>query len=158
MGEIEEMTRAYQVSIAWSVVVILACIFTLAWGHYAWSIILWTITTVVGLFFNKGVEKITEGVHKFLHKQEMITKIALFCLGIIISIFLAPAIFALLGFGSGTALVYGCCGECNHAPKETEEKKEDHPFNHPEESHHDDHSNDDDDDNHFDIGGGDQKG
>lgn len=105
LGEIERMSEKYQPNIAWAVIIVLTCIFSLLWNSYAvWSIVLWTIAAVIGIFLPKYIEKCSLGLNRFVQKQEKVTKIALAVLGIVVAVFLSPAIFAILGFVTGMIL------------------------------------------------------
>lgn len=102
VGEIEGKVRKYGLEIALCVVFILTAIFALIWGGgmVLWSILLSMIFAIIGVLVPKSMHKITTHALRFIYR-ERITSIVIAVVAVLISIFLPPIIFAIVGLIAG---------------------------------------------------------
>lgn len=102
--EIENFARKYTYEVFFSIVFILAAFFSNVSFGVRWSIYLACVGGVLGVWFPVKVEKAMRGVFQFVQKQQKVTMIVLGVVAIIISIFLPPFIFLVLGLMGGKSL------------------------------------------------------
>lgn len=99
--ELESFGKKYRLEIVFLVYFVLATIFSAVFFGMGWSIYLAGIGGILGIFFPLKIESLSQGVFGFVFKQERATQITLAVVGLIISFFLPPLIFFLLGLMGG---------------------------------------------------------
>lgn len=106
VGEIEGKFKKYGMEISLSVIFVLTMIFALVWGGAwtAWSIILCMIGGVVGALLPEPIHKCLHASASFATK-ERVTGIVVAVVGVLLAIFIAPIIFAIVGLAAGKTLV-----------------------------------------------------
>lgn len=104
--EIENFTKNHRLEIFFFLSFLLACLFSWAFFGTGWSIILATIGAILGLFMTGRVEFFTKKMWHFIFKQEPTIQIVLGVVCLIISIFLPPVIFFMLGLEGGKTLYH----------------------------------------------------
>ena len=100
--QIEWKMKKYGLEISLVVIFILSAIFALVWGGawLTWSILLSMIFAIVGTLIPKSAHKISTSALRFIYKEK-VTSITVGVIGVIVSIFLPPIIFACVGLLAG---------------------------------------------------------
>ncbi len=99
--EIEGFGKKYRFEIFFLAYFILASFFTFLFFGASWSIYLAGLGGILGVFLPRKLEKASQACFRFVFKQERITQIILGIVGVIVSIFLPPLIFFMLGLMGG---------------------------------------------------------
>lgn len=100
--QIEGKVKKYGLEIALVVMFILSAIFPLVWGGawVVWSIILCMIFAIIGVLVPRSTHKLTSHALQFIYKEK-VTSIAIAIVGVLITIFLTPVFFAIIGLMAG---------------------------------------------------------
>ncbi len=106
--EIENTAKKYSIELCLCVIFALTAIFALIWGgaSLSWSILLCMIFSIIGCIIPEYIEKGANYVLGFIYK-EIATTITIGVIGVLLSIFLPPVIFAIVGIFAGKALAFG---------------------------------------------------
>lgn len=99
--EIENLGKKYRFEIFFILYFIIAAIFSGMIFGLRWSIYLAAIGGVLGVFMPKKAESMVRSLFSFAFKQEKVTRLVLACCGLVVSFFLPPLIFFILGFVGG---------------------------------------------------------
>ena len=102
--EIENFGKKFGFEIAFLIFFILASFFTFVFFGPSWSIYLAGLGGALGVWLPVKIEKFIRSVFRFIFKQEKITQVILAVVGVIVSFFLPPLIFFMLGLAGGTGL------------------------------------------------------
>ena len=102
--DIENFARKYTYEVFFSLVFILASFFSMVMFGVAWSIYLACLGGVLGVWFPAKVEKFARASFGFVQRQAKPTLIVLGIVGLVISIFLPPLVFFVLGLMGGKSL------------------------------------------------------
>ena len=115
VSELESKAKKYGLEICLCFIFILTTIFTLIWGGamILWSILLTMLAAIVGVLFPLQVKKILHSSMNFAFKEK-VTYIALGVIGLVISILLPVAIFALAGVLAGKSIVMHASASCDN--------------------------------------------
>ena len=102
--ELEKFGKKYRFEIFFFLYFLIAMLLTFAFFGAKWSIFLAGLGGILGMILPNKVEKGATWAFHFVHKQEKVTKLVLGIVGIIISFFLPPCIFFLLGLFGGNSI------------------------------------------------------
>ncbi|MCI5051630.1 MAG: hypothetical protein MRY21_00660 [Simkaniaceae bacterium] len=102
--EIESMAKKYRFELVFCVTFLLAGIFAYIFNVMGWSILLATIGGIVGICLPKHIDNWMGTCLGFVLKQEKVTQIVIGVVLVIISIFLSPIIFLLMGIMGGVEI------------------------------------------------------
>ncbi|MCK4934320.1 MAG: hypothetical protein KAR79_01920 [Simkaniaceae bacterium] len=102
--ELENFGKKYGFEIAFLLFFILASLFSFVFFGAAWSIYLAGIGGALGIWLPAKVEKFLKTAFQFAFKQEKITQIILAVVGVILSFFVPPLVFFMLGLAGGSGL------------------------------------------------------
>jgi len=102
MGELEGKMKKYGLEISLCVIFVLSAIFSLIWGGawLVWSIILTMILGIIGVLFPHTVHNMSTKALHYIYKEK-VTSIIIAVVGLLLSIFLPPLIFAAVGLIAG---------------------------------------------------------
>ena len=104
MKEIESFAKKHRFEVFFCLSFVLACFFSFVF-FAAWSLVLAAIGAIVGVALASSVEKMMKNMLGFVLKQEKTTQLVLAAVGLVISIFLPPVIFLLVGLSGGKNLI-----------------------------------------------------
>ena len=102
--EIENFARKYTYEVFFSLVFILASLFSMIMYSVAWSIYLACLGGILGVWFTLKIEKVVRSAFGFVQRQQKPTLIVLAVVGLVIAVFLAPLVFFVLGIMGGKCL------------------------------------------------------
>ncbi len=102
--EIEGFAKKYSFEVIFVIVFIFACFFSFVFFGPGWGVTAASIGGIIGVFLPKKIEGLAKKSFAFLYKQEKITQLILAIVLIILSIFLPPLIFLVIGLHSGIML------------------------------------------------------
>jgi hypothetical protein len=102
--EIENFAKQHRFEVFYCVAFVLACFFTFVF-FAAWSLVFAALGGIVGVAMASGVDKFIKSMVRFVLKQERTTQIILAVVGWILSIFLPPLTFLLIGLAGGKSLI-----------------------------------------------------
>jgi ABC-type amino acid transport system permease subunit len=101
--EIESFAKKHRFEVFFCVSFILACLFSFVF-FTAWSLIFAVIGAILGIFMQTSVQAILKKIVQFVVKQEQTTQIVLAIVTWIVSMFLPPLVFLLIGASGGNHL------------------------------------------------------
>lgn len=101
--EIENFAKKHRFEVFFCVAFILACFFTFVF-FAAWSLVFTAIGGIIGVAMASGVDRMIKNMIRFVLKQERTTQIVLAVVGWVLSIFLPPLTFLLVGLAGGKSL------------------------------------------------------
>lgn len=104
--EIENFTKKYRLEVFFCLSLILACFFSWAFFGTGLSVIFAMIGGLIGVLLSSKIEFMLKKMWHFIFKQEQATQVVLGVVMLVISIFVPPAIFFLLGIGGGKSLYH----------------------------------------------------
>jgi hypothetical protein len=99
--EIENFAKKNRVAVVFCLSFILALFFSFVFFGPGWAMVCATIGGVLGLIFSDKVEQMSKKIFQFVFKQEQMTQLILGVVALIISIFLPPLVFLIIGFHGG---------------------------------------------------------
>jgi uncharacterized membrane protein len=99
--EIENFGKKYRFQIFFCLSFILASFFSFIFYGVGWSIYLAGLGAIVAIWIPTKIGRAAHATLRFCFKQEKVTRIIIACVGIIVSIFLAPLIFLCIGLMAG---------------------------------------------------------
>jgi len=102
--EIENFAKKHRFEVFFCVSFVLACFFTFVF-FAAWSLVFAVLGGIVGVAMSAGVDRLLKVSIRFVLKQERTTQIILAVVGWVLSIFLPPLIFMLIGLAGGKSLI-----------------------------------------------------
>ena len=101
--EIESFAKKHRFEVFFCFSFVLACFFTFVF-FTAWSILFVALGAILGVILPGPIEKIMKTAIHFILKQEKTTQIVLAVVGWVLSIFLPPLVFLLIGMSGGKNL------------------------------------------------------
>lgn len=104
--EIEGFAKKYHIQVVFCLSFILACIFSFVFFGHGWALILATIGAIIGVVMPGKLESFFRGMYHFIFKQEKITRIVLVVVTLLLSVFVPPLIFLILGLHGGKYMVH----------------------------------------------------
>ena len=102
--EIESVAKKYRFELVFCLSFLLAGIFAYIFNVMGWSILLATIGGIIGICLPKHIDSWMGTCLGFVFKQEKVTQIVIGVVLLIISIFLSPIIFLLMGVMGGVEI------------------------------------------------------
>ena len=102
--EIESFAKKHRFEVFFCLSFILACFFTFAFFP-AWSLVFISLGAIVGVALSDAVEKLLKAIIRFALKQEKTTLLVLAVVWLVLSIFLPPLTFLLVGLSGGKNLI-----------------------------------------------------
>lgn len=102
--ELENFGKKHLLVIALIVYFLLASLLTFLFFGATWSIFLAGIGAIIGILLPKKIDSTVQGAFQSIFKQEKTTKIVIAAIGAVVSFFLPPVIFFLLGLMGGASL------------------------------------------------------
>ncbi len=102
--EIGNFTKKNRFIVLFGLSFIFALFFSFAFFGCGWALLLATVGAVLGALFASGVERITRSVLQFFLKQEQTTQLILGVVYLILSIFLPPLVYFVMGAHGGKSL------------------------------------------------------
>ena len=102
--EIENFAKQHRFEVFYCVAFVLACFFTFVF-FAAWSLVFAALGGIIGVAMASGIDKFIKSMVRFVLKQERTTQIILAVVGWILSIFLPPLTFLLIGLAGGKSLI-----------------------------------------------------
>lgn len=102
--EIENFAKKHRFEVFFCVAFVLACFFTFVF-FAAWSLIFAVIGAILGVAMASGIDRMIKTMVRFVLKQERTTQIVLAVVGWVLSIFLPPLTFMLIGLAGGKSLI-----------------------------------------------------
>jgi hypothetical protein len=106
VGELEGKVRKFGVEIVLCASFVLTAIFALIWGGamMVWSILLCMIFSIIGALVPKSIHKLAHHTARFALKDK-VTGIVIAVVLILLSIFLPPIVFAIVGAKAGKSFL-----------------------------------------------------
>ena len=102
--EIETFAKKNRFEVFFCAIFILSCFFTFVF-FTAWSLIFIAIGGILGVVLPTSVEKLLRTAMRFVIRQERTTQLVLGAVTCVLSIFLPPLIFLLMGLSGGKNLI-----------------------------------------------------
>ena len=102
--EIEEFAKKHRFEVFFCLSFIFAVFFSFVFFGAGWAIVLAGLGGILGVLAASKVEFVARQIFGFIFKQEQITQMVLGIVMLIISIFLPPLIFFLIGVHGGKSL------------------------------------------------------
>lgn len=99
--EIENFARKHRLEVFICLAFLLACIFGSAIYSTMWMVAAATVGGIIGVLLSTRIENLCKGILGFVFKQEMTTQLVLGIVLLVLSIFLSPLIFLILGLHGG---------------------------------------------------------
>lgn len=99
--EIEAFAKKHRIQVFYCLAFIFACFFSFVFFGPGWAIIFAAIGGILGVIFPGKLEGICKKVLEFVFKQEEITQMIIGIVALILSIFIPPLIFLILGLHGG---------------------------------------------------------
>lgn len=99
------MAKKHSLEVVLCLSFLLACLFSFVFFGAGWSVIFAAIGGILGVLMPKQMGNISRKIFAFINKQEKVTKLVLAAVVLILSIFLPPLIFLVLGKNGGQKLV-----------------------------------------------------
>lgn len=104
--ELESFAKKHRYEVFFSLLFILASLFTLIFWGAVISIFLTIIGSIVGVLFPHKIEFFSRKMASMVFKKESSTQMIIGILALIVAIFLAPLIFLLIGLHAGTSMFH----------------------------------------------------
>lgn len=104
VNEIENFAKKYRFEVAFLVFFVLSTFFTFVFWGATWSICLAGLGGVLGVWIPSQLGAAVRKGFSFIFGQEFVTQVIIAVVGVVVSIFLAPVIFLLLGIMGGVGL------------------------------------------------------
>jgi hypothetical protein len=111
--EIEAYAKRHRFEVFFGLIFILACLFTFAMWGAGWSIICATVGALIGIFFSARVEHFSKITFQFVFRHETGTQLVLAIVALILTIFIPPLYFLILGLHGGKSLRHFAIEEQN---------------------------------------------
>ena len=102
--ELENFGKKYRFEIFFVIYFLLASLMTFFFFGAVWSIYLGGLGGILGVWLSTKIEKSLKAGFNFVFKQDQTTQIILAVVGVVISFFLSPLIFLILGLAGGSAI------------------------------------------------------
>ncbi|MDN3508242.1 MAG: hypothetical protein P0S94_04910 [Simkaniaceae bacterium] len=102
--EIENFGKKYRLELFFCIIFILATFFSRFLYGLGWSVFLAGIGGIIGIWIPKKIERATIGCFRFLRRQKSMTRWILAGVCFVLSVFLPPLVFAIIGLVAGHAL------------------------------------------------------
>ncbi len=102
--EIEEFTKKHRFEVFWCIALVFACFFSFFIFSPGWGIFFASIGGILGITLADKIENLARSVFGFIAKQEQTIQIVIGVAFLIVSIFLSPLIFLLLGMHGGKSI------------------------------------------------------
>ncbi len=99
--EIEEFTKKNRFLVAFGISFVLAALFSFFLSMMGLSLFGVTLGALIGIVAPQQVEKVVHKVFDFIERQEQTTQLVLAAVLLILSIFLPPLVFLLIGLHGG---------------------------------------------------------
>jgi hypothetical protein len=115
--EIEEFSKKHRFEVFFCLAFILACLFTFAMWGPGWSIIASAVGAVVGILFFGKVEYFSKKGFQFIFKHESGTQLVLAIVLLVLTIFIPPVYFLILGLHGGKSLRHLSIEMYNQKPR-----------------------------------------
>lgn len=103
--QLEHFGKKHHVELFFSIIFILASIFSMLFYGPGWSIYAAGIGGIVAVWIPKAIEKAYLATFKFCSTQQKATCIVVAVAGLILSIFVPPLIFLFIGMMAGKGFV-----------------------------------------------------
>lgn len=104
--EVEEFTKKYKLEVLFCLSFILACLFSFVFFGTGWGIVLASIGGIIGVVLASRVELFIKKTFQFVFKQEKLTQLVLAICWLVISIFVPPLVFLMVGLYGGKSLYH----------------------------------------------------
>lgn len=102
--EIEQFAKKHRFEVLFGLSFVFACFFSFVFFGAGWAIIFAMIGGILGVIIPGRVETYASRMFQFVFKQEQTTQLVLSIVMLIISIFLPPLIFLIVGAQGGQSL------------------------------------------------------
>jgi len=102
--ELEEFTKKHRFEVFFCIAFVFACFFSFFIFSPGWGILLAAIGGIVGITLPKKADTIARRIFGFVNKQDSTVQIIIGVAFLIVSIFLSPFIFFILGVHGGKSL------------------------------------------------------
>lgn len=99
--ELENFAKKNRFQVALGLAVVFACLFSFFMSMMGMAILAASVGAIFGIFFPGKVELIAKKMFHFVCRQEQTTQLVLGAVLLILSIFLSPFIFLLIGLHGG---------------------------------------------------------
>ncbi len=115
--EIEEFGKKHRFEVFFCLAFVLACLFTFAMWGSGWSIVASAVGAVVGILFFGKVEYFSKKGFQFIFKHESGTQLVLAIVLLVLTIFIPPLYFLILGLHGGKSLRHLAIEMHNQKPR-----------------------------------------
>jgi len=105
--EIENFGKKYRFEIFFIIYFLIATLLNFMFFGTAWSVFAAGLGGIFGVWLPNKIERISRASFHFIFKQEKVTKIIIASAGLIVSFFIPPLVFFVMGLMGGTALYSG---------------------------------------------------
>ncbi|MBI2742324.1 MAG: hypothetical protein HYX48_00200 [Chlamydiales bacterium] len=102
--EIELFAKKHRIEVVFCLSFIIACFFSFVFFGTGWAVIFAAIGGILGAVFPAKVDNFAKKMFVFVFKQEQTTQLVLGIFKLVLSIFLPPLIFLLLGLHGGKSM------------------------------------------------------
>jgi membrane associated rhomboid family serine protease len=104
--EIENIAKKYRFELVFALAFILSAIFAYFFSVEGWSIFLSAVGGIVGICLPSYIEGFAKSCLRFVDKQEQVTQLIVGAIILVVSVFLSPLIFLLLGLMGGVEIYH----------------------------------------------------
>lgn len=104
MKEIEGFAKKHRFEVLFVLSFIFAFFFSFVFFGPGWAILLATVGAILGVLLPAKMGQLSQKMFQFIMKQEQVTQLVLGIVILIISIFIPPLIFLMLGAHGGKSL------------------------------------------------------
>ncbi len=101
--EIENFTKKHRFEVFFCLAFVLACFFSFVFFS-SWTVIIATLGAILGVVAPAKLDMMLKTAFAFVFKQEQVVQLVLGVVGLILSIFLPPVIFFVVGVSGGKYL------------------------------------------------------
>lgn len=102
--EIESFAKKHRFEVFFCLSFVLACFFTFVFFP-AWSLVFLSLGAIAGVTMSVTIDKLLKSIMRFVMKQEKTTLLVLAVVSLVLSVFLPPLTFLLVGLSGGKNLI-----------------------------------------------------
>lgn len=102
--EIERLAKKHRFEVFFCLSFLFACFFSFIFFGIGWAILLASIGGILGVLLPQKIDQMTRKMFQFVFKQESTSQLIFGIVLLIVSIFLPPLVFLLIGMHGGKSL------------------------------------------------------
>jgi hypothetical protein len=113
--ELEAFTKKHRFEVFFCLSFVFACFFSFVFFGPGWGIVFASIGGILGTLLPGKIEHFAKKTYHFIFKQEQTTQMVLGIVTLIISIFLPPLIFLIMGLHGGKSMYHLAMEICSQS-------------------------------------------